>query len=221
MLLVDPVTSAISVWGSNGDDLGPDAYANTPCGAYSSALDKVVIVDNFSNLHAYAQGSAGGPGTGITPTPASLGGMLTSPTMISVPPDECTGGWIAYGLGLKGAGEVVPKLTGAGCPEPGSAITLNLSDAVGGANAALFVGLSQGALPFKGGTFHLGSLLLTINFPLGGTPGVAGAGSLSLPSALPATPALTGTSVFLQAAFSDAAAVQDVSLTQGLELAIG
>ncbi len=222
MLLVDPATSAISVWGSNGDDQPPTAYANTAAGAYSSVLNKVVVIDSFhATLRAYAQGSAGGPGTVITTSPASLGGILTHPGMTSVPPSACDGGWIAYGLGLEGAGNLVPKLTGTGCPERGSAIALNLSNAVGGANAALFVSLSSGAQPFYGGTFHLGSVALMLAFPLGGAPGLAGAGSISLPAVLPPIPALSGTSIFLQAAIGDAAAVKNVSLTQGLEIEIG
>ncbi len=227
MLLVDPVTSAISVWGSNGESdpapaSSPFPWGETSAGAYSSALNQVVVADAFNaKLRGYAQGSTGGPGNQLTTSPASMGSMLNQMCIASVPPDECTGGWIAYGLGLKGAGNVVPKLTGAGCPEPGAPITLDLSDAVGGANAALFVSLAKGALPFKGGTFHLGSVLLTISLPLGGAPGVAGAGSVSLPAFLPNDPGLIGLGVLLQAACSDAAAVQDVSLTQGLELAIG
>jgi len=226
MLLVDPVTSAITVWGSNGDDNpGPGggfAWATTTGGAYTSALNKVLVVDQSNTkLRAYAQGSTGGPGTVITSSPASwvAGGYYLNVT--AVPADACSGGWIPYGVGLKGKGNLVPKLTGAGCAEPGAAITLNISNAVGGASAALFVGLAKGALPFKGGTFHIGTLLLTVNFPLGGAPGVAGAGALALPTALPALPALSGTSLYLQAAFTDAAAAQGVALTQGLELEIG
>jgi hypothetical protein len=221
MLLVDPVTSAISVYCYTGDDQPPGVYNQTPGGAWSSALNKVVVVDyNNATLHAYAQGEIGGSGSVIATNPA-LSGYGTTLQVVSVPPSECTGGWIAYGLGLKGKGNIVPKLTGGGCPEPGAPITLTLSDAVGGAGAALFVGLSKAAVPFKGGTFHIGSLLLTSNLAVGGAPGVAGAGSLSLPTALPPLPALSGASIFLQGAFSDAAAVQGVSLTQGLELEIG
>ncbi len=221
VLQVDPVTSAISVWSNTGDSGPLTSWAQTTGGAYSSALNQVVVVDyNHGTLHGYAQGALGGPGNVIATNPA-LSGYGTTMQVASVSPDACSGGWIAYGLGLKGAGNQVPELTGSGCPEPGAPITLQLSGAVGGASAALFVGLVQGALPFKGGTFHLGSLLLTVTLPLGGAPGVAGAGSLTLPTALPAIPALKGTSVFLQAAFSDAAAVHGVSLTQGLELEIG
>jgi hypothetical protein len=222
MLSVDPVTAAISVWGSTGDSLPPDQWSHTTGGAYSSAIDRVVVVDyTHSQLHAYAQGSSGGPGTVIATQPALSGFSITGLQMISVPPDECTGGWIAYGLGLKGAGNFVPELTGSGCPEPGAPIVLRLSNALGGSSAALFVGVSKAALPFKGGTFHLGPVLLTVNLAVGGAPGAAGAGSLSLPSALPPLPVLSGTSLYLQAGFSDAAAVQKVSLTQGLQLEIG
>jgi hypothetical protein len=76
-------------------------------------------------------------------------------------------------------------------------------------------------VPFKGGTFHVGALFLTLNLAVGGAAGVPGAGTLDLPAALPSNPALTGLSIFLQGAFSDAAAVQDVSLTQGLQMTIG
>ncbi len=222
MLLVDPVTSAISVWGSNGDTMIPNGVSTNTGGAYCSTLNKVVMSDYWnSKLRAYAQGSTGGPGSVIPTSPVSPTGNGYYLNVVAVPPDACTGGWIAYGVGLKGAGDLVPKLIGAGCAEPGASITLKISNAVGGANAALFVGLSQGALPFKGGTFHLGSALLTINLPLGGTPGAAGAGALTLPTSLPALPALAGMSIYLQAACSDAAAVKGVSLTQGLELEIG
>jgi hypothetical protein len=221
MLLVDPVTSAISVWGYTGDDLPPGVYNQTPGGAFSSALNKVVVVDyNNATLRAYAQGEVGGPGTVIATSPA-LSGYGTTLQVASVPPSDCSGGWIAYGLGLAGKGNLVPTLTGAGCPEPGAPITLELGNAVGGAGAALFTGLSKAAQPFKGGTFHVGALLVSFNLPLGGAPGVAGAGSLSLPTVLPALPSLSGLSLFLQGACADTAAVLDVSLTQGLELEIG
>lgn len=97
----------------------------------------------------------------------------------------------------------------------------DLSNAVGGATAALFVGLAKSAVPFYGGTFHVGALQLAVPFAVGETGGVAGAGSLALPATLPAIPALSGASIFLQAAFADATAVFGVSLTQGLELEIG
>jgi hypothetical protein len=221
MLLVDPVTSAISVWGNTGDDQPPELYNQTTGGAYSSALNKVVVVDyNNSTLRAYAQGSAGGPGSVIATNPV-LSGYGTTLQVASVPPSECTGGWIAYGSGLAGKGGFVPRLYGQGCPEPGAAVTLRIDQVVGGGTGLLWTGLTSAAVPFKGGTFHIGAMVLSVAITVGGTPGTAGAGSLAPSTVLPANPALTGLSLFLQAAFQDAAAVKGVSLTQGLEMEIG
>jgi Tol biopolymer transport system component len=130
------------------------------------------------------------------------------------------GGWTAYGAGLAGAGGFVPSLLGTGCPLPGALITLHVEHAVGGAGGTLFVGLGPAALPFKGGSLLVSPILQAV-IGVGGTPGAPGAGGLVLPALLPATPTLSGVSLFLQAAFSDAAAVKDVSLTQGLEMEIG
>jgi hypothetical protein len=138
-----------------------------------------------------------------------------------VPSLKCRGGWLAYGLGLAGKGGFVPRLYGNGCAQIGGSFALKLDQVVGGAGGTLFVGLAQAAVPFKGGSFQVGALVLSVPVAVGGTPGVAGAGSLTLPAALPSLPALQGTSLFLQAGFPDAAAVKGVSLTQGLEIEIG
>jgi Tol biopolymer transport system component len=131
------------------------------------------------------------------------------------------GGWTAYGAGLAGAGGFVPALLGAGCPTPGAVVTLSLEKVVGGAGGTLFVGLGPAALPFKGGSLLVAPIVLQALIGVGGTPGAAGAGALTLPALLPSDPLLSGVSLFLQAGFSDGAAVHDVSLTQGLQLSIG
>jgi len=138
-------------------------------------------------------------------------------------PDGCTGsgGWTAFGAGLPGAGGHVPGLFGTGCPLPGATVLLHLDQIVGGTTGVLFLGFASGAGPFKGGTFHAGALFLALTLPIGGASGAPGAGALALPAALPANAALSGLSIFLQGAFHDAAAVQSVSLTQGLQLTIG
>jgi len=115
----------------------------------------------------------------------------------------------------------VPGLFGSTCPQPGALVTLHLDNIVGGASGALFLGLTSAAVPFKGGSFRVGSLFLTLNLAVGGVSGVPGAGALNLPAALPANPALTGLSIFMQGAFNDNAAVQKVSLTQGVQMTIG
>ncbi|HTE06446.1 MAG TPA: hypothetical protein VK824_09635 [Planctomycetota bacterium] len=224
LLLVDPVTSAISVWASDGEEQPATGlgWSTTTGAAYTTALNKVVVADYWNiKLRAYAQGATGGPGTVIATSPAAVNGNGYYVNVTAVPPDACSGGWIAYGTGLAGKGGIVPKLTGGGCAEPGAPITLAVSDAVGGASAMLFIGLAKVALPFKGGTFHVGTLLLSAGLPLGGAPGAVGAGSFSLPTSLPAIPSLTGASLFLQAGIGDAAAAHGVALTQGLELEIG
>lgn len=131
------------------------------------------------------------------------------------------GGWQGYGAGLAGAGGLVPVLFGDGCPTPGALVQLHVQQVVGGTSGTLLVGLGPAALPFKGGSLLASPIVLQALIGVGGTPGVAGAGSLALPAQLPPDPLLSGTSLFLQAGFADAAAVMDVSLTQGLQLTIG
>jgi hypothetical protein len=221
MVLVDPVTLAMSAFASNGSYTGAAA---TNAGTWSSTLNKAVILDTFTDeLREYAAGETGN-GTVLLPTgvPVSAGGSSgETATLIEVPASSCKGGWIAYGTGLAGKGGFVPRLYGTGCPNIGGSFTLTLDHMVGSANATLFIGLSKTSVPFKGGSFFVGNVLLSLGLGLGGPPAVAGAGALTLPAALPNDPLLQGVSVFLQAGSQDAAAVKGVSLTQGLELEIG
>jgi hypothetical protein len=193
-------------------------------GVWSSALGSVLILDTFqNNLRSFAPGSSG-DGTIITPVGgqvSSIGGFNEASLLAEIAPAACDGAWVPYAKGLAGKGGFVPALIGAGCPVPGGAFTLNVTDVVGGASGVLFVGLAPASLPFKGGTFAVGALLLSANVAVGGAAGVAGAGTLSLPAGLPPDPGLAGASLFLQAGFNDAAAVKGASLTQGLQLEIG
>jgi len=136
-------------------------------------------------------------------------------------PATCTGAWTEAGAGLAGAGGAVPALAGTGCPEPGGSITLDVVNGLGGATCVLFAGLAPATTSFKGGTFFVGNIILNLPLPLGGTPGAAGAGALSLPALLPAQPALQGLQLHLQAALQDVAAVQGISLSNGLRMDIG
>jgi hypothetical protein len=220
LLTVDPVTLAITPFATNGSYIGA-AASNAAC--WSSALGKAVILDTFvDTLRAFAAGSTGEGTLIATSIPLSSGGSSgETPAIFEVAADPCAGGWIGYGAGLAGAGGIVPTLTGAGCPEPGSAITISMGSIVGGASGVMFLGLAPGALPFKGGTVHLAGVLLTFPLAVGGAPGIAGAGSLVLPVVVPANPALPGLSVFLQNGWSDGAAVKDVSLSNGLQIQFG
>ena len=211
LVRIDPSTLAMSPFASFGD-------ASNGGTTWSTALGKAVAQTHFvSGLLAYAAGQVNN-GAGV---PSSIAFSDTRYAIDEIPNLACDGGWIAYGIGLAGAGGLVPRLYGDGCPEPGAVFDLTLDQVVGGASGALFVGLVPASLPFKGGTLLVAPITLQVAIAVGGTPGVAGAGELTLPAFLPNDPGLIGLSVFLQAAFSDTAAVQDVSLTQGLELEIG
>jgi hypothetical protein len=218
MTTVDPVLSLISPWAENGSYSGA---AVVTAGCWSNRVGRFLITNWQENkLRGYSFGDVGAGSYQVTVS-QSLGVSTEAGTLIEIPFSDDEGGWIAYGAGLAGAGGRVPGLWGQGNPEPGQFFTLRLDEVVGGAAGTLFVGLASGATPLKGGTFHVGSVVLSAAIAVGGTPGVAGAGTLTLPAALPADPLLSGVSIYMQAGFSDAAAVKGVSLTQGLEMEIG
>ncbi|MGQ0551808.1 MAG: hypothetical protein ACT4PU_01145 [Planctomycetota bacterium] len=220
MLLVDPVTLGITPYGSNGP-YGGAASGNA--GTWCSALGQVVILNTLTDdLHAFGPGS-GGDGTilSITGSVSSSGGSAEACTLAEVRPSACSGGWMAYGEGLAGAGAFVPRLVGGGCPEVGGTFSLSIDRAVGGSTALLFVGLASAAVPFKGGTFHVSAVVLTTAVPMGGSLGVPGEGALTLPASLPGDPLLEGVDVFMQTAFADPAAIVGVSLSKGLRMTIG
>lgn len=187
----------------------------------------VTVVDGnavppFDGLRkfAYAPGvDSWGAGIPLTWTEPVSGGWGPGTRLweVDLAGPGCDGLLLKYGAGLAGAGGYVPDLGVIGCPDIGSPFTLAINGAVGGASGLLFVGLSQAALPFKGGTFHVGTLAVQVPIAVGGTPGAWNAGSLALPALL-SDPALVGLDLYLQAGFADAAAVQGASLTNGLRL---
>lgn len=217
---VDPVTLAVSPFASNGSYLGAAA---TNAGTWCSALGQVVILDTGTDvLRAFGAGQTGaGNVLALTGSVSAAGSSGETVSLLQVPPSACAGGWGPYGAGLAGAGALVPRLVGSGCPQVAGAFTLSVDRGVGGAAGLLFVGLSPAAVPFKGGAFLVGGVLLQLPLALGGAPGVAGAGSLLVPAGLPADPLLQGLQIFLQAGLNDAAAVQGVSLSKGLRIEIG
>ena len=221
LLSFDPASMSFSTFALVGNSTTGINYAMDD-GVWSSALNKALVLDTFGNkLRTWSQGEVGDGGV-ISP----VGGNFAIPSgeaeqIAEITPTACDGAWVPYSVGLKGKGDFVPALTADGCPMPGNVFTLHATDVVGGASGTLFVGLAPAAVPFKGGTFAVGSMVLTVGLAVGGAPGVAGAGTLTLPAGLPAVPALSGTSIYLQAGFGDAAAVKGVSLTQGLQMEIG
>jgi Tol biopolymer transport system component len=217
------------------------SVANTLVVGDTNATSDVFLHDRVTHVTTRASISSGGAQADLGCLGAAVAGdgsavAWESPATNLVPGDTnghydifvrdaggCSGagGWLGYGAGLAGAGGFVPVLFGDGCPTPGALVTLHLEQVVGGASGTLFVGLGPAALPFKGGSLLVSPIVLQALLGVGGAPGAAGAGGLVLPALIPANPLLSGTSLFLQAGFADGAAVQDVSLTQGLQLTIG
>ncbi len=218
VLLVDPVTLVITPYAANGN---PGAAA-TNGGCYSSALGKAVILDTGANvLIAYGQGETGAGQAFTTPGEVSGGGSNETATLLQIDHGACDGAFVPYGVGLAGSGGRVPTLSLSGCSVPGGSLSVHIADVVGGAPGLMMVGSDAANLPFKGGTLLTSPLILSLDIVVGGTPGVAGAGSLDLPASLPADPLLSGFSLYLQTGFQDAGAAVNVSLSNAVELDIG
>lgn len=219
MLLVDPVTTAVTVFASCGQNSQPGAWAVTTGGVYHPQLGEFLLLDFWNAaLRAYGQGSTGGNGTVVPTAPvASIGYWVN---VAAVSDDGCTGSGSEYGAGLAGSGGIVPQLSSTGCPDVGRTVTVHVDQCVGGALGILVLGSAAAAVPAFGGTLLLAPIDATAVFACTGSLGVAGAGEFALPIPL-INPALSGHSLFLQAGVLDAAASQGLSLTNGLRLEIG
>jgi Glucose / Sorbosone dehydrogenase len=103
-----------------------------------------------------------------------------------------------------------PVLAGVGTLKTGSVGAFNVSQAKASTTGLLFIALGQGAANYKGGTLVAFPPITLV--PLATTT----AGSLQLGwASWPPMP--SATTIVLQGAFSDAAAVHGVSLTNGLK----
>jgi len=213
LVRVHPYDLATSTWSVTGPYLA--AGAATAC--YSTVLGRAVLLDNWNDqLRLFAEGEDG-DGTIVVPSvpvSAPVGNWPKEATVVAIPFDECTGGFGVFGLGSSGTGAAAPFLKGLGCPSPGASVTLRVSGAPASAHGLLFVGLTEAAVPFKGGTLYVHPVLLSL--PVTTSPG----GVAALGVQVPADPTLSGVVLVLQAAFESAAAAQGVALTQGLELRI-
>lgn len=218
LLVLNPWTMTLGTWAKA-------FVVDIDGGCWSARRGQAVIVDDGGNqLLGF---DAGDDGTGDPiPTNVSVSNFTSGHGLgetvyeIKLLPAGCAGLLLPYGAGLAGKDGFVPALGGAGCPDIGQGWALTVDRVVGGASGVLFAGLSQAALPFKGGTFLVGSVVLQLPIAVGGTPGQANAGFLSLPAAL-VDPVLVGLDLYLQAGFSDAGAVKGVSLSNGLRVQAG
>jgi hypothetical protein len=143
--------------------------------------------------------------------------MFESASTTLVPPDtngkndafsRRLSSWSSVGAGLAGVSGA-PALAGTGSLVAGGNASLTLSSAAPSSLCVLFVSLSQSSVPFKGGTLYAFPALLQI--PLFTNAG----GGLSLPFIWPSgVPSYV--EFFFQYAIQDAAAVNGVSLSNGL-----
>ncbi|MBL8736339.1 MAG: hypothetical protein JNL12_07940 [Planctomycetes bacterium] len=219
MVRIDPWTMATSAFATNGSYVGAAA---TNAGCYSAALGSAVVHDTFNDgLRGFLAGQAGG-GTPMTFTvPVSTGGSSGEiTTLVEVRGTPCAGTFVGYGDGLAGTGGFVPTFTATGCPVPGAALDLHVAAALGGGTCVLALGTDPAAVPMFGGTVLLTPLVF-VTIPLAGAPLAAGEGRLTAPLVLPTNPAITGLSLYGQAAVLDPGAVQGIALTPGLRIVIG
>ncbi|RKY19758.1 MAG: hypothetical protein DRQ55_09955, partial [Planctomycetota bacterium] len=118
---------------------------------------------------------------------------------------------VVLGGGSAGTGGIVPLFYPSGSlPTLGNPLfSLTGDKLVGGATVFLVLGITEVSAPAFGGVFHVGTIVEPIvAFGVGGTPGVAGAGSFTISTPIPNDPILSGLPVIAQLGVSDPGAIQ-------------
>lgn len=227
MLLVAQGLSDDKFW--RIDPSGPSASLWATClpddlngGVHVDALGAAVVMEDASNqLRIFGPGSSGTGTTLPVDMPVGDGSTGFSPADYLVDINAlgaaCAGFTASYGSGKAGQNGVVPKLTGLGCPDIGRTFSLIIDDVVGAATGILFLGLDQASVPFKGGTFLVGDVVLQIPLTMPGTAFVPGQADASIPLLLN-DPLFIGLDLYWQAGFVDQLATNGVSLTNGVQV---
>jgi hypothetical protein len=123
------------------------------------------------------------------------------------------------GTGTPGSGGIAPRLSTIGLPVRGRSTTLLVDQALGGGFGGIAISFAPPvALPFAGGTLHLGSLDVLFAFATGGTLGQPGTGSFALPVGIPNVATLIGASLVTQGVVLDPVAIDGMALTNALEI---
>lgn len=134
---------------------------------------------------------------------------------------DCMAKFGQYDAGTAGSGGFVPDLSGTDSECRGG-YTIQVSGGLGSAPGFFWVAGSPATIPFACGNILVNladPLFTSIRVKLGGSPGVAGVGSLNLGG--PDVSALAGLDLYLQGLFFDAGACQGVALSNGLLMDIG
>lgn len=174
-------------------------------GASSSLIDSTPLVGSPADLvfgEALRRAYTAQPGARDGVDMIAMGGLFTR-----------------YGNGLAGGGGRVPALDGSGVPSPGNGVSIDVSNGLGAAPGVLLIGIARASLPIFGGTV-LVNPTLSVPHALAGATGVPGAGNVALPFAIPGGSSLLGSRLMFQAGYLDAAAVQSISMSNGLEMLI-
>ena len=128
----------------------------------------------------------------------------------------CAGSAQTYGAGCPGSGGLIPSLDTVGCPQAGSALSLSISNALGGSTSLLIFGLQQGSTPIGGGCSLLVNPLLPLmrTLPLAGSG--PGNGGITLGGTMP--PTATGATFTMQVFVSEPTLPLGYATTNGVQL---
>jgi hypothetical protein len=128
------------------------------------------------------------------------------------------------GFADTGSGGFAPRLrTTGGPPRIGNArFRIEIDRALGGASAALFIGLGTAHFPTSWGSFFIDPLqpFGIVPLALGGAPGAAGAGKASVFAPVPPNPQLVGLSGYMQVLIGDPGSNGGIAHTAALELTV-
>ncbi len=131
-------------------------------------------------------------------------------------------GFVQYGVGKPGSGGIAPSIAGSGEAAMGRTVSIDITNGLGGAPGGLLIGGpgTKTAIPFLGGTL-LVNHQAHVSFTLSGPIGVPGAGTFSLPIALPLNPAFLSMVFYFQPGVLDAGASFSLSLGNAIEMWVG
>ena len=133
-------------------------------------------------------------------------------------PETCAGYADNYGIACPGSGGFWPLLEVGGCPSPGEAVSVTVSQALGGGSATFLFGFNQAFTPLPNGCLLMVSPLLPLSFTvplLGSGPGN---GQFQINTTLPGD-AATGT-LTMQALIADPGANGGYVVTNGVSLTV-
>ncbi|HEX5054150.1 MAG TPA: hypothetical protein VFZ65_20395 [Planctomycetota bacterium] len=209
---------------------GPDGFAYVPHAAPLFTGGDVMVAEfNASVLATYSIDAQGDP---IVATRQVFANGFTSAFVLTVDPvtlDIVHAGWSGttvhvikgfnlacgqcsnYGTGLAGTGGLVPRIMWLGCPLGGETTGLNVSQGQPLGLGVIAVGFTQQSIPVFGGTLLNEAAILLTSF-------LSPTGTYTLPLAIPT--GLSSSTLYFQAAYLDAAAVQGFSLSNGLQMQV-